>query len=784
MKNVVKLHLACVAVLNFSLLSVQAADQTWDDGDDNNVWNLANTNWDTSSIWTNNNSAIFGGTGETVDLGAAISVGNMTFNSDGYTISDSGADGSLSIAGSPTVITVATNCTAKISDAIGGTGGITKEGPGTLELTTANTYSITTRVNEGILKLADDVPDCLGAANNEIIVAEGAAIDLNSAYNANRSHNFTVSGTGVNGSGALFTTATDIDYNQGFKNLTLAGDTTIGVSSRWDFPSTGSIYGNHYTLTKIGAKETAISRNVYNCPIVINEGVWTTQHAGALGGTDYPTHVNNSGLYVWGTYTYPERIIFTGSCNLREGTTATATFSGHLTVSNNVNLGSNNYAGTNGLAITGYVDGPGGFTKTDRGWCYITGKTNSYSGVTQVNGSRNLWVGHPDGSVEAGRIGTGQVNVHGYLFYDNTGAYTISNVFAKNGTIIVRNGGEMTLSGSTSTDSPVWYLSNGSLTLTNNASLTLPDKNFTMSDKADASQYATATSIVPYPVTPANVKAELTITDGCLLKCRAFICGNGTSGTMTSIIHHVGGTVESTGETAEDNGFRLGHYPGARTTYNLTGGTITCGANKDMCMGTDGQGWLRIMGGEVSTTRITVKERDWTALGYGRLTICGGVVNIGTTDPSVGAITNAITTDRPDRTLVELGGCIDGGEIRAVTDIYITVDATLVGTNNNAITFNSNGNTIYFSGKFNGTGGFNLTGGGTMEISTSDSSCEGQINITDGSTLKLCADDSLPNATVYVGEGCTLDFCGYSQEIGGVYGPGKVIYPGTLIILR
>jgi len=793
MKKMTQQFLSALFLMTIVASSTQAADQSWDDANANNVWDLTGTNWDSGSTWTNGNSAIFSGNGETVELGDAITVANVTFTTNGYEIADTDSNGSFTIAGSPTVITVASNCTAKISDAIEGSGGYTKEGSGTLELTVANSYAGVTHVKEGILKLANDVPNSLGATGtgNEIIVEDGAAIDLNSAYNASRNHIITISGSGVNGSGALFTTASDVNYNSGFGALNLAGDSTISVNTRWDLSNQGSLYGNHHTLTKIGSSECAVTRGVYNCPIIINEGGWTVQHADALGDIDYDTHINNSRLYVWGTYTLPERIVFTGSCTLGEGSTTTATFSGHLTVSNNVYLGSNNYNGTNGVVLSGFIDGPGGFTKNSKGWCYVTCDTNTYSGTTQVNGSQELWVGHPDGSVEAARLGSGPVNAYGYLYYDNNGAYTISNQFAGAGTIILRNKGEMTLSDSISSGSPIWYLCDGSLTLTNNTSLDLQSRNFTMADHSGAARYATSSSIVPYPVDPTNITARLTVPDGCTLKCNAFICGNGSAGSMTSIISHVGGTIESTGSTAENNGFRLGHYPAARTTYTLSAGTMTCGDNQDICMGTDGQGWLKVTGGEVNTTRITVKERVNSG-GYGRLTVCGGVLNIGTTDPSIGAITNAITTDYPPRTLVELGGC-NGGQINAVTNLYIDVNATLLGTNSmEAITFNNNGNTIYFSGEFTGPGGFNLIGDGTMDISSSNSSSAGDIFVKEG-TLKLSADDALTNAIVYVSAGAILDLGGHNQTIGGVRSNGSVINgtynptrydQGTAIILR
>ena len=132
-----------------------------------------------------------------------------------------------------------------------------------------------------------------------------------------------------------------------------------------------------------------------------------------------------------------------------------------------------------------------------------------------------------------------------------------------------------------------------------------------------------------------------------------------------------------------------------------------------------------------------------------------------------------------------MGGC-DGGQINAVNDLYIDVNVTLLGTNTaEAITFNSNGNTIYFNGLFSGNGGFNLIGGSTMEISTPGNACSGTINIANGSTLMLTANDALPNAKIYVEAGATLDCGGFSQTTAGIYGPGAVInFPGTLIILR
>jgi fibronectin-binding autotransporter adhesin len=712
-------------------------------------------------------------------------VGGLVFNADGYVIADTDSDGTLTIAGAPTPITVASNYTAKISDSVDGSGGLTKNGSGTLEFTTANTYAGVTRIAEGVLKMAKGIPASLGqtGAGNEVIIESGAALDLNAAYTFNRADHITVSGSGVNGGGAIFSSSANSSFNFSFGNLTLAGDTTLGVPIRWDLGSGGTLYGNGHTLTKAGSGQIAVSRAVNNCPIVINAGNYTVQNANALGGTDYATWVNGSTLYVWGSYTLGERIHFTGSSTLGEGAAnATATFSGNLTVSDTLSIASR--LDTMGVELSGVIDGPGSLSKSGAGWCYILNDNNSYAGTTTVVGSRKLWVGRPDGSVDSGRLGRGEVIVQGDLYYDRTGAHTVSNEFSSWGRIFVRNGGTMILSESVSDDSPIWFLCDGGLVLTNGCALTLPNRSFTMADRLVTGAF---------DADPTNVTARLTVHEGCSLTATAFICGNGLNiagNSMTSIIHQTGGTVTSTGSTAEENGFRMAHYPGAYTTWTMSDGTMLCRNNYDICMATDGQGWLNVTGGDIHTMRIMLNERA-NNNGYGRFTLAGGRLFLGSpTAPD--PLRNAINTDSfADYTYdLELGGL--GAEIIAVTNIYITVNATLNGTNcASAVAFNSNGHRIEFSGRFEGTGGFRKTGAGTMEITSSYSPSLSDVCVQQG-TLKLTADDALTNIIVNVSAGAVLDLGGHHQIIGGVRGPGAVVngsysatryHPGTLIIL-
>jgi autotransporter-associated beta strand protein len=123
-------------------------------------------NWDTSANkwfngssnapWAANNNAIFWGTAGTVTLSAAQSVNSLSFKTSGYTI----AGATLTMNGAN--ITVDAGATATISSAVAGSSGLVKNGTGTLNLTSNNSYTGGTAVNAGTLQVSSD--GNLGAA--------------------------------------------------------------------------------------------------------------------------------------------------------------------------------------------------------------------------------------------------------------------------------------------------------------------------------------------------------------------------------------------------------------------------------------------------------------------------------------------------------------------------------------------------------------------------------------------------------------------------------------------
>ena len=123
------------AVLSLTVLSPtpsKAAQNTWNNGSGNALWDLSSANWTAPTIWVDGDSALFGATGVgTVTLSSPITVQNQTFDAAGYTI-DGGGGFSLTLAGTNPTVTV--NADSTNATSLYGTNGLTIQGTGVLEL--------------------------------------------------------------------------------------------------------------------------------------------------------------------------------------------------------------------------------------------------------------------------------------------------------------------------------------------------------------------------------------------------------------------------------------------------------------------------------------------------------------------------------------------------------------------------------------------------------------------------------------------------------------------------
>lgn len=112
-----RLNRFAIAASLFALTSgssLSAADQTWNNGASNFIWDTSALNWSGPSAWTNGNNATFSSTGEgAVTVNGTVSVGTLTLNST--------ANGSYSFSGGTLQHTLNTwtfNKGATISSAI------------------------------------------------------------------------------------------------------------------------------------------------------------------------------------------------------------------------------------------------------------------------------------------------------------------------------------------------------------------------------------------------------------------------------------------------------------------------------------------------------------------------------------------------------------------------------------------------------------------------------------------------------------------------------------------
>ena len=271
-------------------------------------WVGGSGDWDTKSpSWTGpqatwpaagaDNNAVFGLSGGTVTVVGGIAVDDLSFTAAGYRI-DGGA---LTLTG-PSLVSVDEELSATIACEIAGAAGITLAGPGTLSLRGASSYTGSTTVNAGTLKVTGSgrLHSGVDAVSAVVTVNAGATLELDTWFVGDeeslgrlpvdaqrivvnggtiRVNGETGSGRGitVNAAGATLEAAAgadwllhafgdddDFTYN-GNPSLTLTGAGT----GRFDKPFSGS-----GSVIKRGPGKWTLGRtNSYTGDTIVEEGV-------------------------------------------------------------------------------------------------------------------------------------------------------------------------------------------------------------------------------------------------------------------------------------------------------------------------------------------------------------------------------------------------------------------------------------------------------------------------------------------------------------------------------
>jgi len=302
-----------------------------------------------------------------VDAGALVVGSGTTFDLAGLNQSLAAVSGPGSITLGSGVLTINNNSSAFSSvfsqNLISGTGSLVKQGAGILTLLADNTYTGTTTISGGVLRL--------GAFSSTAGSIAGDIID-NAALEVSRSNTLILAGK-ISGSGVFSQNGTGFTILTG--DNTYTGGTTIssGALVIGNNGTTGSIVGNIVNngqltfnrsdsitfdglisgsgaMTKFGAGTlTLTANNTYSNGTVIAEGTLQLGNGGTTGSIGSST-LNDGGMLVFNhsnTYNFTTSIFGAGS--VTQLGTGTTVLSGTNTYDGNTFLN----AGTLDLAAAG-----------------------------------------------------------------------------------------------------------------------------------------------------------------------------------------------------------------------------------------------------------------------------------------------------------------------------------------------------------------------------------------------------------------------------------------------
>jgi autotransporter-associated beta strand protein len=320
-----------------------------------------------------------------------------------------------------------------VANVISGTGTVTQTGSGTLILSAANTFTGAVTVAQGTLQAGNNA--ALGTTNGGTTVASGATLEIvANAINLGQER-ITISGTGVGGAGALVNnsgSATFVGPNAA--RVTLAGDTTVGGSGRFDLRSANtadptlaslSTGGLPRKLTKVGTAAfglIGITVDPQLGDIEVQQGIFSLEAAvtGAGNVLSNLTVLPGGTLQMFAVTNQVNKVITLGGDGAITSVSATSgagnTIIGPMNITNDCIFNVNN--NTVALNLNNVITGPAG-SPVRCGILTFSGSSPSYAGGLQVN--------------------AGNVTISGTLS-NNLGVTVGSGKFTLNGTLLGTGG--------------------------------------------------------------------------------------------------------------------------------------------------------------------------------------------------------------------------------------------------------------------------------------------------------------------------------------------------------
>jgi T5SS/PEP-CTERM-associated repeat protein/autotransporter-associated beta strand protein len=649
------------------------------------------------------------------DVSTDISSQGLTFNANGGTL-DTGAN------------------TVTLANALGGSGGVTKAGTGTLVLTANNTYAGGTTISAGTLQLGN------GTANGEVVgdIVDNAALvfDLTSAtqtYNGNISGTgaLTQNGTGILTLGGNNTYGGNTNVNAGTlqfaaansaaanSTYVIAGGATLDVNNKSVFIGALSGSGN-VNVDLSGASildagldgaSTTFSGNFSGLGAFVKNGAGTLTFTGTINDSEI--------FYVWnGTLQFGD-----GTTNAAPGLTTISSTGGNLVF--DVNATGQSFASD----ILG-----GNLTKSGAGTLTLSGN-NTYTNTTISSGTlqagSNSSVANSNVTIASGAtfnvnnstltlvslagagnvtLGSGgQANVS---LVDNNGPTTFFGVISGSGAIVQAGNGTQILAGN-NTYSGVTIINSGTLQLGNGVA----------NGNTGASTITDNATLAFDVVGPFQIYPNLISGSG------------GVNIVLGELIFTANETY--TGVTTIESGGALSLGSGG--TNGLVAGDIVANGT----LGFDTNGTALTYSGNISGTGGLVLN------GPSVLTLSGNNTYAGGTTINVGTLQLGSNTALPVNTIVglETSGTLNVG-IFAANLSRLSGDGNVTLGAGGILGMGGNNISSDFNGSISGPGYFVKNGNGSTVQLTANSS-PGLGTIINAGTLQL--GDGTTNGNLTVG---------------------------------
>ena len=507
-------------------------------------------------------------------------------------------------------------------------GALFKQGANTLLLSGNNAnFDGPIQVNAGVLRAGN--AGALGSANEGTTIASGATLDINGQALFNPGDLITISGTGLNNTGAVINTGAA--QNNALRGLSLSNHASVSVwGNRWDVRGpggNGSFSGvlalNNFNLTKLGAGQMSIVDAVLTDAALIDVtgGImaFTRSQTPASGNLNLANNILLFENYTVGNFSLP--ITVNGGIIRLTGNA----FGFDSPVTNLIGGVILDNSTTVNLTALGGIRGPGNLTKTGTGPAVLASVDNAWSSNTVISGG-TLLVGA--GGFE-GSLPDLPVLNSGTLTFNTLLPITLNNPISGSGGVQQIGGGAVTLSASNSYDGQ---------TFLNTSTATSSDSSFRITHGNALGSTVGNTRIGGN--TTGNARLELA---GNITIPETFLIDARQAGTTDlPAILNVSGDNTLTGPINGNTGGSVYNIASASGLLTVAGNFVppsTAGTRRLKLMGEGNGLWTGI----ISNSLDTLVPALLTKQGPGLWTLAGGNVYFGSTTIAEGTLALAAT---------------------------------------------------------------------------------------------------------------------------------------------